>query len=307
MTMKNPARVLFALITGLLMSVVAQARPISLSAQDTKATPSNQGTTGQSSTGQKGGAPAQAPSGPTAEERQAFAAVQSESSAGLDPERVITLAQDFEKKFPSSPFLSYAYFFEANAYESKGDYDKLIDAGEKSIKLNADNLMTLIMMSTVLPQPQAMKGSNDLDKQKKLTEAEADANHALELIAKLPKQPTEADDAFKKRIDTVASEPHAALGMIHLQRASMTSLTGGMDPDELAKAAVEYKQSVEMTPQPLPQNYYRLGEVYMHENKLADAIAAFSKASELGQGSPIQAYADKQIEALKKLQTPAKP
>src|SRR5271169_3078197 len=216
MTMRNATRVLFALITGLLMGALAAARPILSSGQDTKATPSGQSSAGQSSTGQQGGAPgqgsqAQAPSGPTAEERQALAAIQSESSAGLDPDRVITLVQDFEKKFPSSPFLSYAYFFEANAYESKGDYDKLIDAGEKSIKLNADNLMTLIMLSTILPQPQSMKGGNDLDKQKKLTEAEADANHALELIVRLPKQPTEPDDAFKKRIDTVASEPHAAL------------------------------------------------------------------------------------------------
>jgi len=302
MTMRISTRILFAFIVGLLLGVVAPARPILSTGQDAKTPPAGQNTTGQQS-----GAAGQASSAPavTADERQAFAAVQSESSAGLDPDRVITLAQDFEKKFPNSAYLTYAYFFEANAYEAKGDFDKLIDAGEKSIKLNADNLMTLIMMSTILPQPQAMKG-NDLDKQKKLTEAEADANRALELIDKLPKQPSEADDAFKKRIDTVKSEPHAALGMIHLQRASMV-LTGGMDPDELAKAATEYKQSVDMTPQPLPQNYYRLGEVYMHENKVPDAIAAFSKASELGQGSPIQEFADKQIEALKKLQTPAKP
>ncbi len=181
----------------------------------------------------------------TAEESQAYQAMSSELTAGLDPNKVISLAGDFEKKYPNSP-------------------------------------------------------------EKKLTEAETDANRALQLIEKLPKQGTETDGQLKKRKDSIASEPHGSLGMIHLQRASLT-LTGGMDADELNKAAQEFKQSVDLTEHPAPQNYYRLGEVYANENKLDEAIAAFSKASEVGQGSGIQEYADKQIETLKKKQAQAKP
>jgi tetratricopeptide (TPR) repeat protein len=171
--------------------------------------------------------------------------------------------------------------------------------------VNPDNLMSLIMISSMLPQPQLMQGT-DLAKQTKLTEAETDANHALDLIGKLPKQPSETDDQFKKRKDAIASEPHAALGMVHLQKATMT-LSGGMDPDELAKAAQDFKASVDLTERPAPENYYRLGEIYADENKIDDAIGAFSKASEIGQGNPIQQYADTQITALKKRQAQAKP
>ena len=241
----------------------------------------------------------------TAEESQAYQAMSSELTAGLDPDKVISLAGDFEKKYPNSPVLSYVYTFEATAYQQKGDINKVVEAGEKSLKLNADNLLSLIIMSEMLPQPQLMQG-NELDKQKKLTEAETDANRALQLIEKLPKQGTETDGQLKKRKDSIASEPHGSLGMIHLQRASLT-LTGGMDADELNKAAQEFKQSVDLTEHPAPQNYYRLGEVYANENKLDEAIAAFSKASEVGQGSGIQEYADKQIETLKKKQAQAKP
>jgi tetratricopeptide (TPR) repeat protein len=158
----------------------------------------------------------------------------------------------------------------------------------------------------ILPQPQLMQG-NELDKQKKLTEAETDANHALEVINKIQKQPNETDDQFKKRMGEISSELHSALGMIHLQRSTMVSLSGGMDPDELSKSAQEYQQAVTMTDRPQPEDYFRLGEVYKNQNKLDDAIAAFSKASEIGQGTAIQSFADKQIELLKKQQAEAKP
>jgi tetratricopeptide (TPR) repeat protein len=240
-----------------------------------------------------------------AEEQQAYAAIQAQGSAGLDADKIISLTQDFEKKFPNSTLLSYVYAFEASGYQQKGEINKLVEASEKSLKLNPDNLMSLIAISSMLPQPRLMQGS-DLDKEKKLTEAETDANHALDLIGKLPKQPNETDDQFKKRKDNISSEPHAALGMVHLQKARM-ALTGGMDPDELAKAAQDFKASVDLTDRPAPQNYFRLGEIYTHQNKIDDAIRAFSKASELGQGTGIQQFADSQIEALKKRQAQAKP
>ena len=242
----------------------------------------------------------------TPEERQAFQTVNNEAGAGLDPDKVISLSEDYLKKYPNSPMLSAIYAFKATAHRQKGELEKVVDASEKSLKLNGDNLVSLIMLALILPQPQMMKG-NELDKEKKLAEAETDANHALEVIERIPKQPNETDDAFKKRKGEVSSEPHAALGMIHLQRSTIVSVTGGMDPDELSKSALEYQQAVTVTDRPQPEDYFRLGEVYENQNKLDDAIAAFSKASELGQGSGIQSFADRQIELLKKKQAAAKP
>jgi tetratricopeptide (TPR) repeat protein len=307
--MRTKVRSLLALSLGLFAGALSYARPIVPFAQDTKAGQSNQGQQGSAAqkggqTGKPGQSTTQLPSGPSAEENQAYQAVNSEMAAGLDPDKVISLSEAFVQKYPNSTLLSYIYTFEASAYQQKGDAEKTVDAGEKSLKLKGDNLLALIIMSSILPQPQLMTGS-EIDKQKKLTEAETDANQAIQLIDKLPKMLNEADDAYKKRKDGIASEPHSALGMIHLQRAMM-GLTGP-DQDELAKAVQEYKTSVEITDHPAPANYYRLGEVYEHENKIDDAIAAFSKASELSQGSALQVYADKQIEDLKKKQAQSKP
>src|SRR5437762_7081139 len=151
-----------------------------------------QGQQGQAPPGQAGqqGAPV------TKEQGDDFQALRNEASTGLDPDRVIQLAADFEKKYPTSPMLSYADMFAASAFQLKGDVDKSIEYGEKSLKLKPDNLMTLIILASLLPTPQAMKGASATDKDKRLAEAEKNANDALQMIAspQSPKQPNETDD-----------------------------------------------------------------------------------------------------------------
>ena len=70
--------------------------------------------------------------------------------------------------------------------------------------------------------------------------------------------------------------------MIHLDRAQLGLM--GLDKGELAKAEQEYKLAVSTTDHPDPSDYYRMGEACRLQGKLDDAIAAFTKASELGQG-----------------------
>ena len=244
---------------------------------------------------------------PTKQEVDDWNALREEASTGLDFDRVIQLADDFEKKYPNSQMLTYVDMFAASAYQQKSDIDKSILYGEKSLKLKPDNLMTLIILADLLPTPQATKG-NPADKDKKLSEAETYANRALQLITQMPKQPNETDDQLKKRKDALSADLHSALGMVHLQR-SAEGLTG-TDKDELAKAEQEYKLAT-ATDKPSAQDFYRLGEAYESDGKIDEAIDAFGKASQAGQGGPIQAYADKKIQDLKKQKPqpapPAKP
>jgi tetratricopeptide (TPR) repeat protein len=234
------------------------------------------------------------------EESTDFAAMRDE----LDPDKATALAEAFAKKYPDSPVLTYAYAFEANALQQKGEVAKVVELCEKSLELKKDNLMTLIMISTMIPQPQYLN-LHEADKEKLLTESETDAQQALTLIDKLPKMPNESDADFAKRKAGYAAGVHAALGMVHLERAQL-GLTG-LDKDELAKAEQEFRTAVTTTDQPDARDYYRLGETSSMEGKLDDAIAAFTKASELGQGTMIKQYADQQIENLKKRKAQAAP
>ena len=215
----------------------------------------------------------------------------------LDPDKAIALVDDFAKKYPESPLLSYVYSLGASSYQQKGDVEKVIEYTGKGLKLKPDNLMCLILRIGMLPQPQYLK-SHEADKDKILKEAQTEANQAVQLIAQLPKQPNEADADYQKRLANIASTVHGSLGMVHLELASEALV--GPDKDELAKAEQEFKTAVNTTDRPDPRDYYRLGEACALDGKLDDAIQAFTKASETGEGTMVKTYADRRVEEMKK-------
>ena len=227
------------------------------------------------------------------EQAQAYDALKTE----LDPDKAIAMVDDFAKKYPDSSLLSYVYSFGANAYQQKGDVEKVVDLTDKSLKLNPDNLMSLILSIGMMPQPQYLN-NHKAEQEKILQQAESEANHALELILKLPKQPNESDADYQKRIGEISSQAHGPLGMIHLELAN--GGLAGPDKAELAKAEQEFNTAVSATSHPDPRDYYRLGETYKMDGKWDEAIQAFTKAGDLGQGTLIKTYADQQIGEIKK-------
>jgi tetratricopeptide (TPR) repeat protein len=225
------------------------------------------------------------------EEGREMQALQAE----LDPDRLIQLAKDFEQKHPSSPLLTYVYVFEGTGYQQKGDLKQTVAYCQKSLALKNDNLMALLVVTGLLPQPQLMQG---VDPDKRLTEAENDAKMAMKLIDGLTAQGNETPEQFAARKNTYIRDMNSALGMVHLQR-SMQALEGP-DKDELAKAEQAYVTATTVSTEPQAADYYRLGEARERLKKYPEAIEAFRKAGELGSGTAIKTYADQRIEAIKK-------
>jgi tetratricopeptide (TPR) repeat protein len=230
------------------------------------------------------------------EESADFRALESE----LDPDKAIALAEAYVQKYPKSEVLSFAYAFEANAYENKGDAAKTVEFAEKSLALKNDNLMALLMIAYAMPQPQYTK-LHQADEEKELSKAEGYCQDAAKAIEKLKKSDTESDADFADRKAGYISSLHADRGMIHLDRAQLGLMS--LDTDELAKAIEEYKQAVAY-PRAQPTDYFRLGEANRLLGKTDDAIAAFTKASELGQGV-LKQFAEEQIANLKAAKAPA--
>lgn len=220
-----------------------------------------------------------------------FNALQTE----LDPDKVIALVEAFAQKHPKSTALTNAYAFEANAYQMKGDVVKIVEFAEKSVDLKKDNVMSLGQLAFAIPTPQFIK-LHGADEDQQLNKAESYAQQAIQAINELKKPPNVSDADFASRKAAFIAEMHADLGMIHLDRAEEGLM--GLDKQELAKAESEYRLAVSGTDRPDPSAYYRLGESCRLQNKVDDAIAAFTKASELGQGA-VKQFADDAIEKLK--------
>jgi tetratricopeptide (TPR) repeat protein len=224
------------------------------------------------------------------EESADFKALESE----LDSDKAIALAEAYVQKYPKSEVLSFAYAFEANAYENKGDAAKTVEYAEKSLALKNDNLMALLMVAYAMPQPQYMK-FHSADEEKELTKAEGFCQDAQKAIESLKKPDSETESDFADRKAGYISSVHADRGMIHLDRAQLGLMS--LDTDELAKSIEEYKQAVAYS-HAQPTDYFRLGEANRLLGKTDDAIAAFTKASELGKGV-LKQYADAQVANLK--------
>jgi tetratricopeptide (TPR) repeat protein len=227
------------------------------------------------------------------DQARSFSAITGE----LDPDKEIALVDDFAKKYPHSLLLSSVYSFGANAYQQKGDVEKVVDYTGKSLKLKPDNLTSLILRLGMLPMPQYLR-NHAADRDKILREALNDANRALQIIPQVPKLPNEADAAYQKRLAEIASEVHGPLGTVYLELA--TGAPGGPDKTVLAKAEQEFTTAVTTSSHPDPRDYYRMGEAYGLDGKWDEAIQAFKQVGGLGQGTLIKTYADEQIAQLKK-------
>lgn len=218
-----------------------------------------------------------------------------EEGAGLqtmvsesDPDRRLRMVQEFERQFPNSKLMSYVYTQASQAYEEKGDFNNAWSYAEKSLKIDPDNLSSLLLLASTLTQPSMVSGSES-EKTARLAEAELDANRALKLIEGMPKRADETDEQARKRKNELASDAHYSLGMADLLR------------DNPAKAATEFQTAIGLTSQPTAQDYYRLGDAYSSIGKTAGALDAFTKAAQAGKGTVMEQLANKRIEELTKL------
>jgi len=178
------------------------------------------------------------------EEYDAFSAMAAEK----DPQKKVSLAEAFLAKFANSDFKANAYILMAQTYQQLGQGDKAIDAGRKALAADPDNLDALSYLSFVFPF--IFKG-DDPDATTKLSRAESDAKHGLEVLAKLQKPPNVAEDQFNQAVKARRSVFNSAIGFVALQRKDYASALAAL------KLAGEDNPSDVYT-------FYRMGLAYLY-------------------------------------------
>jgi len=130
------------------------------------------------------------------------------------PSKLIPLAQAFLQKYPNSIVKADVLVKLMGAYAQSNDVPKAVDAGQKVLQVDPDNLDALAFLSFVFPF--TFKGT-DSDATAKLTRAESDARHGLEVLQKVQKPANVKDEDFKQFVVTKRALFNSTIGFAALQ------------------------------------------------------------------------------------------
>jgi tetratricopeptide (TPR) repeat protein len=189
---------------------------------------------------------AQAKNWKSRDEYDAINAINNEK----DPNKKISLAEAFLQKYANSDFKDVAYVAEMQAYQQLQQPDKAVEAGHKALESNPDNLDALRFLSFVFP---FVYKADDPEATAKLSRAESDAKHALELLQKLQKPAGVADDQFNQAMKGLRAVFNGAVGFAALQRK------------DYAAAITSYKAAAEDNPSDW-YVFYRMGLACLYAN-----------------------------------------
>jgi tetratricopeptide (TPR) repeat protein len=203
-------------------------------------------------------APAQAPKGPAPKSQAELQALQALQAAvqGTDLDAIIKTCEDLLTRFPDTDFKDTVLTSEADAYQQKGDWIKAQIFAEQAIATNPKAANATLMLADILSKH---TGEHDLDRDEKLTKAEASAHQAIELVAAQPKPPQVPDaawDGYKKQLTAQAQDD---LGLVFAARKSWDS------------AAATFRTAIASTPEPAYKVH--LANALLQGGKLDEVIA----------------------------------
>ena len=167
-----------------------------------------------------------------------------------DLNKKISLAEAFLQKFPNSDFKDAAYVVEMQTYYQLNQPDKAVEAGHKALEANPDNLDALRFLSFVFP---FVYKADDPEAPAKLSRAESDAKHSLEVIQKLQKPANVSESDFNTAIKGLRDIFNGTVGFVALQRK------------DYAAAITSDKAAAEDNPSDW-YVFYRMGLAYLYSN-----------------------------------------
>jgi tetratricopeptide (TPR) repeat protein len=187
---------------------------------------------------------AAAPQWKSRDEYDAYNAMTAEK----DPNKKISLAEAFLTKYANSDFKSGAYLTEMQVYYQLGKSDQAVDAAKKVLGVDPDNLDALAFLSYVFPF--TFKGT-DPDATAKLSRADSDAHHGLDVLQKFQKPAGATDEQFKQYVDPKRALFNSAVGFVALQRK------------DYPNAITAFKAATAGNPTDV-YTFYRLGLAYIY-------------------------------------------
>jgi tetratricopeptide (TPR) repeat protein len=199
-----------------------------------------------------------------------------------DPMKSIQLGEAFIAKYPNSVYAGAVYSTLTSAYLGTNQPDKMVEAGQKALEINPDNVDVLPVLAWAIPR--RVTGQTP-DGPQQLARAQDYAKHGIQLLTTMPKPAEMDDEAFNKTKNEKLAMCHDGLGVAEVK-------TGKYDD-----AIAELNQSVQLSSTPDPVDYYLLGVANQVTSHFTDAEDSFTKCSTSG---PLQAQCKAGLDETKK-------
>src|SRR5512140_2991942 len=110
----------------------------------------------------KQAAPAGAPKGPAPKSQGELEALQALQAAGNDPDKAIAAAEALITKYADTDFKGIALYIEADAYERKGDFNRMEIFAERTLEADPNDFRAGLMLAKHFA---THTGANDLDRE----------------------------------------------------------------------------------------------------------------------------------------------
>jgi len=133
-------------------------------------------------------------------------------------------------------------------YYQLNDAQKAIDAGQKALQEDPDNIDALAFLSYVFP---FTFKADDPNATANLSRAESDAKHGLDVLQKMQKPPNVTDAQFTDFVKPKRGVFNSTVGFVALQRK------------DYANAITSFKAAAEDNPSDV-YTFYRLGLAYLY-------------------------------------------
>jgi tetratricopeptide (TPR) repeat protein len=131
------------------------------------------------------------------------------------PDKLVPLADAFLQKYPNSFMKADVLAREMGAYAQTNDMPKAMETGQKVLQADPDNLAALRFLSFTFP---FLYKDTDSDHDAKLTRADSDAHHGLEVLQKLQKPQGATDEQFQQAVKEFRSVFNSCIGFAALQK-----------------------------------------------------------------------------------------
>ncbi|MGA9940131.1 MAG: hypothetical protein WBP92_17930 [Candidatus Acidiferrales bacterium] len=183
-----------------------------------------------------------------------------------EPAKRLGLGNDFLRRYPKSSLAERVDVGMMDIYRAQQDWKESYVFADLALALKPDDVDVLTTIGWTIPH---VYSPGDPDADQELAKAETYAQHALDVMAKMPKPPGMSDAQFEAARAKRTFQAHSALGLVYFRR------------EDYDKSANELELATKGNPVQDQTDLFVLGVDLQDLNRFTEAAEVFGGCSQI--------------------------